>query len=67
MSFSNPAHVDGILVREENLWSVWLNVDDGLFLIPCVRVQTLKHTTKKSVVTDGIKLGGTVPFFSNTL
>lgn len=62
MSYTNPAHGDGVLLREENLWSVWLNVDDGLFLIPCLRVQMLEHNTEKSVVTDGIELRVTICF-----
>lgn len=39
--------VYSILLREENLWSVWLNVDIDLVLLPCLCVETLEHTNKK--------------------
>lgn len=47
MNYTNHAHGDSILLREDNLWSVWFNVDVDLILLPCLRVETLVHTTKK--------------------
>lgn len=57
MNYTNRAHGDSILLREDNLWSVWFNVDVDLILLPCLRVETLVHTTKNktTVFIDSIR------------
>lgn len=41
---THEAHVDGILLREEDLRGVGLDVQLDLILLPCLGIQTLQHT-----------------------
>lgn len=45
MSYTYPAHVDSILLRKDNFWSVRINMDVDLVLLPGLRVEMLEHTT----------------------
>lgn len=53
-TYTNPAYVDRILLREDDFWSVRLDVQIGLLFLPRIDVEALEQTTNNPCVNCAI-------------